>query len=420
MIAYLWVFLACAGTTFVATPLVRRLVVRFGAIDQPSDRKVHPRATPTMGGIAMFAGFLVGLALSRFLPFFSQMNHGSAEPLAALVACTAMVGLGAIDDKRGTSALAKLTAQVFIAGLLILLGVQFVYFWLPGAGIVSVSADLAVLLTILWTALVVNAVNLVDGLDGLAAGMVAIAAAAFFVYMVRTPSIFQVPGVVAPSAAALLSVITVGICVGFLPWNFHPARIFMGDSGSMLLGMLLTIATISGVGRNPYPPSGGDLAAIAGTVLVPLLVLAVPFLDVALAVARRTWRGQGLGHADKEHIHHRLMEIGHSHRAAVLLMYLWSALISGSALAVGLIDGRLAVGAIVLGAIVLFLVTALPRLVRSRATAETAPPSSSTEAPGGSGARPPSRGATPNPSPAGERSTERAAIEPGSADGSPD
>ncbi|MGZ6546061.1 MAG: glycosyltransferase family 4 protein [Actinomycetota bacterium] len=384
MIAYLWVFLACAGTTFVATPLVRRLVVRFGAIDQPSDRKVHPRATPTMGGMAMYVGFLVGLALSRFLPFFSQMNHGSAEPLAALVTCTAMVGLGAIDDKRGTSALAKLTAQVFIAGLLILLGVQFVYFWLPGAAIVSVSADLAVLLTIVWTTLVVNAVNLVDGLDGLAAGMVAIAAAAFFIYMVRSLSIFG-----EASAAALLSVIAVGICVGFLPWNFHPARIFMGDSGSMLLGMLLTIATISGVGRNPYPPSGGDLAAIAGTVLVPLLVLAVPFLDVALAVARRTWRGQGLGHADKEHIHHRLMVIGHSHRAAVLLMYLWSALISGSALAVGLIDGRVAVGAIVLGAVVLFLVTALPRLVSSPAPGESAPPPAPAEAHGGPPVRPP-------------------------------
>ena len=403
MIAYLWVFLACAGTTFVATPLVRRLVVRLGAIDQPSDRKVHPKATPTMGGIAMYAGFLVGLALSRFLPFFSQMNHGSAEPLAALVTCTAMVGLGAIDDKRGTSALAKLTAQVFIAGLLILLGVQFVYFWLPGAAIVSVSADLAVLLTILWTTLVVNAVNLVDGLDGLAAGMVAIAAAAFFIYMVRSLSIFG-----EASAAALLSVITVGICVGFLPWNFHPARIFMGDSGSMLLGMLLTIATISGVGRNPYPPSGGDLAAIAGTVLVPLLVLAVPFLDVALAVARRTWRGQGLGHADKEHIHHRLMVIGHSHRAAVLLMYLWSALISGSALAVGLIDGRLAVGAVVLGAVVLFLVTALPRLVGARAIVETDPSAASAGTPGEAA----DDAATANPGPAASRTTERAGIEP--------
>ncbi len=250
--------------------------------------------------------------------------------------------------------------------MLVLLGVQILYFWFgPGSGIVSVSSDLAVPLTILWLALVVNAVNLVDGLDGLAAGMVAIAAIAFFIYMVRTQSLFG-----DASAAALLSAITVGICVGFLPWNFHPARIFMGDSGSMLLGMLLTIATISGVARNPYPPSGGDLAAVVGTVMVPLLVLAIPFLDVLLAVVRRTWHGKGIGQADKEHIHHRLLDIGHSHRSAVLLMYLWSALISASALAIGLIDGRLAVGAIILCAIVLFAVTALPRLARWRGRSE--------------------------------------------------
>jgi UDP-GlcNAc:undecaprenyl-phosphate GlcNAc-1-phosphate transferase len=368
VIAYIWIFLACAGATFVATPLVRRLVVRFGAIDQPSDRKVHPKAVPTMGGLAMYAGLLAGLGVSRLLPFFSEMNHGSTEPLAALVTCTAIVGLGAIDDKRGVSALAKLTAQVFIGGLLVLLGVQVLYFWFgPSSGFVLVSSDLAVPLTILWLALVVNAVNLVDGLDGLAAGMVAIAAAAFFIYMVRTDSLFG-----DASAAALLSVITVGVCVGFLPWNFHPARIFMGDSGSMMLGMLLTIATISGVARNPYKPTGGDLAVVAGAVMVPLLVLAIPFLDVALAVIRRTWQGKGIGQADKEHIHHRLMDIGHSHRGAVLLMYLWSALISASALAIGLIDGRLAVGAIILAAIVLFLVTALPRLSRWRGRSEGA------------------------------------------------
>jgi UDP-GlcNAc:undecaprenyl-phosphate GlcNAc-1-phosphate transferase len=355
--AYLVVFAACALTTFVATPVVRRYVVRIGGIDRPSDRKVHPNPTPTMGGLAMYLGFLAGLGVSQLLPFFTEMNRGSAEPLAALVTCTAMVGLGVIDDKRGTSALAKVTAQIFIGGLLVLLGVQIAYFWQPGAGIVVVGSDLAVPLTILWVLLVANAVNLVDGLDGLAAGMVAIAASAFFIYMVRSDTLFG-----DASSAALLSVITVGICVGFLPWNFYPAKIFMGDSGSMLLGMLLSIATISGAGRNPFPPTGGDLAAVAGAILVPLLVLAIPFLDVALAVIRRTWRGQGIGHADKEHIHHRLMEIGHSHRQAVLLMYLWSALISASALAVGLIDGRMVVGTIVVAAVALFAVTALPRL----------------------------------------------------------
>jgi UDP-GlcNAc:undecaprenyl-phosphate GlcNAc-1-phosphate transferase len=358
VIAYVVVFLATSLTTFAVTPLVRRFVVRIGAIDYPSDRKVHPTPTPTMGGLAMYAGFLVGLGVSRFLPFFSEMNRRSTEPLAALVTCTLMVALGAIDDKRGTSALAKFTAQVFIAGVLVLTGVQLLYFWLPWFGIVSIGSDLGVPLTILWVVLVANAVNLIDGLDGLAAGMVTIAAGGFFVYMVRAPSLFG-----SASPAPLLSMIAAGICVGFLPWNFNPARIFMGDSGSMLLGMLLSLATISGFGRNPYPPSGGDLAVIAIPILVPLLVLAVPLLDVVLAIVRRVRKGISIGHADKEHIHHRLMDIGHTHRGAVLLMYLWSALLSGSALAVGLIDGRLAVGAILTVAGVLFLITALPRLV---------------------------------------------------------
>ena len=357
MIAYLVVFLAAAATTFLSTPLVRRLVVRWGAVDEPSDRKVHPVAAPTMGGLAMFAGFLVAIGVSRFLPFFGDMNHASPEPLAAVVTCSLMVGLGVIDDKRGTSALAKLTAQIFIAGVLILLGVQVIYFWLPTAGIVNVGSDLAVPLTIVWVVAVCNAVNLTDGLDGLAAGMAGIAATAFFVYMVRTPGIFGLA-----SSAGLLSSITAGVCLGFLPWNFHPAKIFMGDTGSMFLGMLLAIATISGVGRNAVPPGGGDLAVIAIPILTPLLVLFVPFLDVALAIVRRVRRGQGIGHADKEHLHHRLMDIGHSHRQAVLLMYLWTGLIAVSGLAVGFINGRLVVGLVMLAAIMLFLVTALPRL----------------------------------------------------------
>jgi UDP-GlcNAc:undecaprenyl-phosphate GlcNAc-1-phosphate transferase len=359
--AYLLIFLASAGTTFLVTPLVRRLVVRVGAVYQPNDRSVHAVPTPTMGGVAMYAGFLAGMGVAFILPFFSEMRAGSSEPLAAIMTCTLMTGLGVIDDRRGTSALAKATAQIFIAGILVLMGSALVYFWVPAFGFVVLTADLSVLLTVLWVLVVANAVNLVDGLDGLAAGMVAIAAASFFVYVVRTPSTFG-----DASAAALLSSITVGICVGFLPWNFHPAKIFMGDSGSMLLGMLVAIFTISGVGRNPIPPSGGDLAAIAGVLVVPLLVLFIPFLDVVLAVVRRTWRGQGIGHADKEHIHHRLMEIGHSHPRAVLLMYLWSLLISCSALAVGLIDGRTTVGLVLLGATLLFLITALPALDRWR------------------------------------------------------
>jgi UDP-GlcNAc:undecaprenyl-phosphate GlcNAc-1-phosphate transferase len=361
VIAYLIVFLVAAGTTSVLTPLVRRLAVRFGAIDSPSERKLHTIPTPTMGGLAMWGGFLVAIGVSRVLPFFEPMNAAAVEPLAAVVTCTMMVGLGVIDDRRGTSALAKLTAQIFIAGILILLGVQLAFFVLPGEGLAVLGADEAVPLTILWVLAAANAINLVDGLDGLAAGMVAIAAATFFIYMVRGADLSE-----SASVAALLSAITVGVCVGFLPWNFHPAKIFMGDTGSMLLGMLVAVATISGVGLNPFPPERGDVAVIALPLLVPLLVLAIPLLDVVLAIVRRTRKGLGIAHADKEHIFHRLMDIGHGHRQTVLLMYLWSALVCGSALAIGVIDGLLVAGAIVAVAIMLFLVTALPRLLERR------------------------------------------------------
>lgn len=359
MLAYLLAFGVSAGVTFVVTPLVRRVSLRLGWIDHPSDRKVHPKPTPTVGGIAIYAGVLAGLVVSRSVPFLAGLHETSSDIEGALVASIVIVVVGMIDDTRGMSALGKLAGQTLAAGLLVLTGVQLLFFYFPGQGVLSLSPDIAVPLTILWVVGMVNAVNLVDGLDGLAAGMVAIGAGAFFLYMTLGPSATG-----DPSSAALLSAIVAGSAIGFLPWNFFPAKIFMGDSGSMLLGLMLAVATIAGVGRNPYPPSGGDLAAIAIPVALPLLVLAIPFVDVLLAIVRRMRKGLGIHHADKEHIHHRLMDIGHSHRQAVLLMYLWSALISGCALAVAFIDGRLLVLAIVTLAGLVGIV--LPRLIRDR------------------------------------------------------
>ena len=355
---YLLVFAASAGVTFLATPLVRRLSLRLGWIDHPSDRKVHPKPTPTVGGLAIYLGVAAGLLVGRAVPFVSGLYQTSSELDAAFVAATAVVVLGIVDDTRGVSAIGKLAGQVLVAGLLVLLGVQLLYFYFPGQGVLSLSPDLAVPLTVLWVVALMNAVNLIDGLDGLAAGMVAIAAVAFFAYF-RTPG-----GEAQASVAALLSAIVAGAALGFLPWNFYPAKIFMGDSGSLLLGLLMAVATISGVGQNLQGPSGGDVAAIAIPVAVPLVVLAVPLLDVVLAINRRMRRGIGIGHADKEHIHHRLMDIGHSHRQAVLLMYLWGALIAGCALVVAFVDGRVLVAGIV--AVAALVAAALPRLLRDR------------------------------------------------------
>lgn len=360
MVAYLVVFAASAGVTFVATPVVRLLSLRLGWIDKPSDRKVHPQPTPTVGGLAIYLGVLAGLAVARFIPFLQGLFETSSDLDAAAIGGALIVALGAVDDTKGVVALTKLTGQILVAGVLVLLGVQLVFFYFPGQGVLSVSPDMAVPLTILWVVLLMNAVNLIDGLDGLAAGMVAIAALAFFAYMVRPD-----PGEgVQASTDAALSAIAAGAALGFLPWNFHPAKIFMGDSGALLLGLVMALATVSGIGRDLEGPGPGDLAAISIPVVVPLLVLAVPLLDVILAIGRRMRRNIGISHADKEHIHHRLLDIGHSHRQAVLLMYLWSALISGCGLAVAFIDGRLLVAAIVTVAVL--IATVLPLLIRDR------------------------------------------------------
>jgi UDP-GlcNAc:undecaprenyl-phosphate GlcNAc-1-phosphate transferase len=355
---YLLVFAVAAGVTFLVTPMMRRLSLRLGWIDRPSDRKVHPTPTPTAGGVAIYVGIVVALGVARFVPFLKGLFETSSETDAAVIGATMIVIVGIVDDTRGVSALGKLTGQILVAAVLVLLGVQLLWFYFsPWVGVLSLSPDMAVPLTIAWLVLMMNAVNLVDGLDGLAAGIVTIAALSFFAYMVRSPG-----GELEASTAALLSSAAAGAAIGFLPWNFHPAKIFMGDSGALLLGLMMGVATVSGVGRNAQGPSGGDIAVIAIPIAVPLLVLAVPLVDVLFAIVRRVRRGTSIGHADKEHIHHRLIEVGHSHRGSVLVMYLWSALVSGSALAVAFIDGRAAVSAILAAALVVGI--ALPRLVR--------------------------------------------------------
>jgi UDP-GlcNAc:undecaprenyl-phosphate/decaprenyl-phosphate GlcNAc-1-phosphate transferase len=378
--AYVTIFLVTVGAAAVATPLVRFLAVRYGAIDRPSDRKVHPKPTPTLGGAAIWVAMLAGLGTAYLMPAFRSLFVESSEPLGVVLAGTVIMLVGAVDDIRDLPVPAKVAGQVLAAGLLLLSGVQLVYFWFPGLGVVSLGPDMAVPLTLVWVLAVVNAVNLIDGLDGLAAGVVAIAAGAFFWYASRTGQ--TVIG--GPSPAALLSLVAVGAAVGFLPYNFHPARIFMGDSGSMLLGMILAAAMVSGVGRTDAP-TNSDLAALAIPVGIPLLVLAVPLVDVFLAIVRRMRRGRPVTRPDKQHIHHRLLEIGHSHRQAVLLMYLWSGLIAGSALLITFVRSRSLALWLIVGVVAALAGSTLARPLRrgARWARAKSPPKAPQESGGG-------------------------------------
>lgn len=383
MIPYLIVGAISAIVAFAATPVARRVALKIDAIDHPSDRKVHPNPTPLLGGGAIVLGVVVALMVAFFMPQFREVFRVSSEPLAALVGSVAIFLVGAYDDLRVSSVLGKLTWQLLVSVSLVLMGVQLLYFWFPTQGIITLSPDLAFLISVLWMVAMMNAVNFIDGLDGLAAGMTAIAAIAFFLYVYQGEGLYE-----GASPAALICAVTAGACLGFLPWNFNPAKIFMGDSGAMPLGLLLAVATIAGVGRNPYPPTGGDVAAFSIPILIPLLVLAIPFLDVSLAIIRRVRKGHSLGHADKEHIHHRLLDIGHTQREAVLLMYLWSGLISLCALAIAFIDGRGLVLVIVGVSLAIFLGTFVPRVFapwrrKSNGDGSEDPDASDDEAPDG-------------------------------------
>ena len=366
-LGYLTVFLCAAGAVALITPLIRWIAVRVGAIDQPSDRKIHPKPTPTIGGVAILVGALVGLGVAYLIPSFRAVFRESSELQGALFAALAITFVGLVDDVRTLSAPAKIAGQVLAAGILILNSVQLLFFWFPTQGVVSLGSDVAVPLTVLWVLVMVNAINLIDGLDGLAAGIVVIAASAFFAWLLLTPATFPSSS----TTAAILSAIVAGAALGFLPYNVYPARIFMGDSGSMLLGVLLAAATISGVGRT-IQPSRGDIAAFSIPVLIPAIVLAVPLADVALAIIRRMRKGRPVFAPDKEHIHHQLRKIGHTDRRAVFTMYFWSVLLAGAALAVALIHRRTTIALIVAAAAVLIAATLIPSRIRRLRTVRAA------------------------------------------------
>ena len=347
MLEYLLVGGIAAAVTYVVGVLSREAASRINAVAAVRDRDVHAIPIPYFGGIAMLAGLGAAYLVSRNLPFLSTSNElvfhdAGAVLLGGLVICL----IGVVDDIVELDALTKFVGQVAAATVVVALGVQFLYLPIPGgtAAVVSLDPIQAAVLSVLVIVASVNAVNFMDGLDGLAAGVIGIGAIAFFffAYVLAVEN-----GVTRAITAALLTAALGGVCVGFLPHNFYPARIFMGDSGSMLIGLVLACSAITFTTqfnreRVTEGIGGAEASLIAPAFLpltLPAAILLVPFVDLLLAVIRRTRAGRSPFSPDKLHLHHRLLEIGHSHRRAVVVMYLLAAVVAFGSVAVSLFAG---------------------------------------------------------------------------------
>ena len=360
---YVLIGAVAAIVTFVSTPVVIRLANRFGWIVQPDDRRVHTRPTPDVGGIAMFIGFVVALGLAWQMDRFSFVFDNNSEPLGVLLAAVVIFATGLFDDVREMSGPGKVTGAVIAALVLVWFGVTMFYFRVPFLDVFVLSDDWIPLITILWVLGMTQAINLIDGL---AAGIVAIAASAFFLYSRRLDDL---DALLQPNIGPLVAIIAVGVCVGFLPHNFNPAKIFMGDSGALLLGLLMAVST-GVVGGRADPESAtytpGQTYFFLAPLFIPLFILGVPILDTLFAILRRAAKRQGVATADKGHLHHRLMNLGHGQRRSVLIMWLWTAILSGFVLYPIFTKARTALIPIGTAAIALSLFTVLHPEVRRR------------------------------------------------------
>jgi UDP-GlcNAc:undecaprenyl-phosphate GlcNAc-1-phosphate transferase len=323
--------------------VAREIALRTGAVARVRDRDVHDEPVPYLGGLAMLGGLVAAYVVARQLPFLSEAGPLVFHDAGIVIIAGALIcAVGVIDDIFELDALTKLGGQVLAAGFLVYNGIQFFYFsWTNSETYSPDTAQLALLTGFLVVA-TVNAVNFVDGLDGLAAGVVAIGALSFFLFCYQ---LTRINGLDRATTAALLSAALAGACVGFLVHNFHPARLFMGDSGSMLIGLVLSASAVSLSGQftpDELATGAADTPSVLPTllpILLPVTILVVPLLDLSLAVVRRTRAGRSPFSPDKQHLHHRLLEIGHSQRRAVLIMWLWAGLISLSAVLASLYEG---------------------------------------------------------------------------------
>jgi UDP-GlcNAc:undecaprenyl-phosphate GlcNAc-1-phosphate transferase len=322
---YLLALLISATVAYLMTPLARWCALRWGAITAVRDRDVHAIPTPRLGGMAMFAGILVAILMTSRLPFLENV-YANPRPLIGIVGGAAIVcALGVADDIWDLDWLTKLIGQV-LAGVFLAWQGVLLYQLPTGNGQLLGSTRMWAFLTVLTVVIAMNAVNFVDGLDGLAAGVLAIGGTAFFLYAYLLTAGAN-PGAYAnANLAALVLAVLVGACVGFLPHNVYPARIFMGDSGAMVLGFVFSAAAIVVTGQiDPDQALARQRFPAFLPMLLPIAVLLLPLLDMGLAIIRRVGAGKSPFHPDRMHLHHRMLQLGHSHRRAVAIMYVWTA-----------------------------------------------------------------------------------------------
>lgn len=371
--------MSAALITYLATGAVRVIATRAGAVAVPRARDVHAVPTPRLGGVGMLLGVLAAILIAQQLPALTRGFAYTDDMDAVVVAALVIVVVGIIDDRWGLDALTKFVGQLTAAGVLVLMGVSWTVIPVPFGGIDTVVLDplQSGLVTIALTVATINAINFVDGLDGLAAGLAFIAALAILLFSLGL--LRDQGGDVSYYPPALISVVLAGACLGFLPHNFQPARIFMGDSGSMLIGLMLATASTSASGRiavTAYGPA--DLFSLLSPLILVAAVMFVPMLDMLLAVIRRTRAGVGFYTPDKMHLHHRLLELGHSQRRVVLVIYLWVAVLAFSVAASTVFSVSVVIPALAGGLVVALVATVVPRLRRRAVVARMRRPSTRT------------------------------------------
>ena len=366
---YVLVLLVTAAVTYMLIPLVRRVAVATRAIHAPRSRDTHTEPTPLLGGLAMYGGLVAGLIVASRLTSLQDpfQAAGSKTAVGLLLAGAFVVVVGFIDDRWGLSAISKLAGQVAAAGILVWSGQSLPWLPTPSGGVFSLEPDLSLTLTVLLVVVTINAINFIDGLDGLAAGIVAVAALSFLVY---SYTLIKTIGNSSQSLPAVSSALLAGMCLGFLPHNFYPARIFMGDIGAMLLGLMLAYGPISSTASldpalltNYSDGNTLDRFPTFLPLLVPAAIFVIPYADLMFAIIRRTRTGKPLMAADRQHLHHRVLNIGHSYRQSVLIMYLWAALFSVTVVSLSVVRTRLVVFVVATAVAVLTLLpVTMPRL----------------------------------------------------------